>query len=357
MLNSSYVGPHGITATYGGWFHVYAFAIMSGIFLSIFASWVKFRRYRVPTDELVWSIVFIIPASLLGASFIGKDDPDKWLPFFDKFKFWEPGLSIHGGVLFGIIAGAIIFYIVGRKYKISLWIYGECIIPNILLGQVLGRWGNFFNHELLGNVVSHDSLWWLPAFIRDNCFALQGDVPEMSSGVIVYRAPIFLYESMANLGLWTIITFVVPNLGKWFGKKPWKVEPEKFNFNFKANLQYWWKTAFNPTQWRHKDTNHLTWTKMWNKAYFYQKVPPAVVKKELAACQTNISKSKKLYELNNPHHYRIMYAGVQMGLYFCGWNLIRFILELERPPSDLFLINRPVLDYTVLSNFCAIYRS
>lgn len=361
MLNLDDTWPHGITDTYGGWFHVYSFAIMLGIFASIIASWVKFRRYRVPTDSLAWSIVFIIPASLFGASYIGKDDPNHVISFFAKFAFWQPGLSIHGGVLFGIIAGAIIFYIVGRKYKISLWIYGDCIIPNILLGQVLGRWGNFFNHELLGNVVSYDSLSWLPAFIRDNCFKLIGGPsghPEINSdGSIVYRAPIFLYESLANLGLWLVITLIVPNLGKWFGKKPWKVEPDKFHFSFKENFKNWNKRTFNPKFWNkmNRDSQHLTWTKMWNDAYYYNKIPINVVNETLATIKPSgkiindyINKSKKLYEINNPHHYRMMHAGVQMGLYFFGWNLIRFILELQRPPEDLFLINRPVLDYVVL---------
>lgn len=361
MLNLNYIGPHGITDTYNGWFHVYAFAIMSGIFASIIASWVKFHRYRVPTDSLAWSIIFIIPAALFGASYLGKDDPNHPIGFFQKFAFWQPGMSIHGGVLFGIITGAIIFYIVGRKYKISLWIYADCIIPNILLGQVLGRWGNFFNHELLGNVVSYDSLSWLPAFIRDNCFRLIGGPdghPEINAdGSIVYRAPIFLYESLANLGLWLVITLIVPNLGKWFGKKPWKVEPNRFDFDFKANLKYWGKTTFNPSYWSktNRDLQHLTWRKMWNEAYYYQQVPKNIVNQAIASVQLSgkkindyINKSKKLYEINNPHRYGMMHAGVQAGLYFFGWNLIRFILELQRPPEDLFIINRPILDYTIL---------
>lgn len=367
FLNLDYVGPHGITDTYGGWFHVYSFAIMSGIFASIIGSWIKFRRYRVPSDSLTWSIVFIIPAALFGASFLGKDDPNNPMPFWSKFAFWHGGMSIHGGVLFGIMVGGIIFYIVGRKYKISLWIYGDCIVPNILLGQILGRWGNFFNHELLGSVVNYNSLSWLPAFIRDNCFKLIDGSPEMIGNHIVYRAPMFLYESLGNLGLFVIITFMVPNFGKWFGKKPWKVEPDKYHFDLKQNFKYWVFTTFNPKYWKKKnrDSNHLTWTKMWNNVYYYNKVPEDVVVKALAQVpevkttgywfddykqkiKHHIAISKKLYEINNPYNYRMMYAGVQIGLYLFGWNMIRFILELQREPQDLFLINRPTLDYTII---------
>lgn len=362
MLYLDYVGPHGISDTYGGWFHVYSFAIMSGIFVAVFASWIKLRRYGIPTDTLTWSIVFIIPAALLGASFLGKDNPEHPMPFFAKFAFWKGGLSIHGGVLFGIIAGVIIFYFVSRKYKISLWIYGDCIIPNILLGQVLGRWGNFFNHELLGSIVDYETLAWLPAFIRDNCFRLEGGIPEGGFTNTVFRAPIFLYESIGNLGLWAIITFIVPNLGKWWGKKPWKVEPDKYQFNFKDNFKYCIITVFNPKYWKkeNRNPNRLTWSEIWNQAYYQNKVPIALVKKRLAtipnfnssSSMSNFknyrTRSKVLYEINNPHQYRIMYAGVQIGLYLFGWNLIRFILELQRDKKDLFLINRPTLDYTVI---------
>jgi len=48
-------------------------------------------------------------------------------------------MSIHGGVLFGLIVGLIFFAIFKKKTKISLFVYGDCIIPNLLLGQVIGR--------------------------------------------------------------------------------------------------------------------------------------------------------------------------------------------------------------------------
>ncbi|MBY7704203.1 hypothetical protein JIY74_28570 [Vibrio harveyi] len=46
---------------------------------------------------------------------------------------------MHGGVFAGTFVGIIFFYIVGRRTKTSLLVYGDAIIPNILLGQVVGR--------------------------------------------------------------------------------------------------------------------------------------------------------------------------------------------------------------------------
>jgi phosphatidylglycerol:prolipoprotein diacylglycerol transferase len=43
--------------------------------------------------------------------------------------------------------------------RVSIWVYADCIVPAILLGQVIGRWGNYFNQELYGSIINdNDSL-------------------------------------------------------------------------------------------------------------------------------------------------------------------------------------------------------
>lgn len=375
MFNS-YVGPWGVTSDYG-WFHVYAFTMFLGMIASIAFSWYRLHSKKIPTDGLIWSVIFIIPASLLGASFFGKDDPMNPIGFWQKFAFWQAGMSIHGGVLFGAIVGIIFFAILGKKTKISLWVYGDCIIPNILLGQIIGRWGNFFNHELLGAIVGYSdtlnasnipALSWLPAFIRDNCFQLIGGSPEMSdTGQYVFRAPIFLYESLANLGFWVILTFVLPKSFHWFSKKPWKIEAKKYPLltrvdikNKDKNKMYIYFSLIR--------RNHLLKKKYWNESFYNYHIDKFVIKelnekykikksmvhkKDFFArydlmIKNYFARSNELYHLNNPKNYFVMRAGVQMWLYFFGWNLIRFCLELQRDDADLFIINQRVLDYAVL---------
>lgn len=392
MLPQPFVGPHDISNTYGGWFHVYSFTMFTGILVSILVSWYKLHRHRIPTDGLVMSVIFIIPASLFGASFLGKDDPLNPMSFFSKFAFWKGGLSIHGGVLFGVIAGIIFFGFVSRKTKVSMWIYGDCIIPNILLGQVIGRWGNFFNHELLGDIVGYSknygdashisAISWLPAWIRDNCFKLDtGGSPEMINGQYVFRAPIFLYESMANLGFWILLTFLVPRTFKWFSaKKPWKTEADRFKIltikeidatnyelvknqekNFVTYSFKWihYKLIFIKNRIILAFKNHPLKRKYWYEAFDNQRASEFELKNiqenyEIEAVRENslgayFKRSKALYHAYNPHGYFEMRSGVQMWLYFFGWNLIRFCLEMQRSEgSDLFIMNRRALDYTVL---------
>ncbi|ALA97924.1 prolipoprotein diacylglyceryl transferase [Spiroplasma kunkelii CR2-3x] len=351
--------PHNILATYGGWIHMYAVFITIGMICSVLACFIRLKLKKVPIEPLIWSIFAIIPFSLFGASFFGKYDVKNPILFFTLFAFWEPGMSIHGGVLFGTIIGLIVFGIVGRKAKVSLWVYTDCIIPNILLGQVLGRWGNFFNHELLGSVTSYDSLRWLPVFIRDNLWQWDGLSPETNNiGEIVFRQPIFLYESFFNFLAWLFITFFIPVAGQLFSKKPWKKDPKEYPFDLKYNFIHFFNRKY-------LKPDKMTWKEVWDKAYFNY-VPNQKQLDEMAKKSGQIDSSKKqtgftnrikkwwhndsaaLTKLNNPGRYAITRSGVQTGFYFFLWNLIRFILETQRDDTSLFIKNNRTLDYTVL---------
>lgn len=356
--------PHNILPTYGGWIHMYAVFITLGMICSILICIFRLKLKKISIEPFIWSIFIIVPFSLFWASFFGKfnnDVDNPWvsepgdLPFLTLFSFWKAGMSIHGGVLFGTIAGLIIFWIIGRKERISLWIYTDCIIPNILLGQVLGRWGNFFNHELLGSVTSYDSLRWLPAFIRDNLWQLKGLTPETNMGQIVFRQQIFLYESFFNFLAWLFITFFIPFSGQLFSKKPWKKNSKEYFFDAKYNFI----NFFNR---KYVKPNKMTWKEVWNKAYFnyvpkqkeLDKISKINVITDKSVFKKNIKKwwynnSAELTKLNNPGNYLITKSGVQTGFYFFLWNLIRFVLETQRDdPSTLFIKNNRTLDYIVL---------
>ena len=358
--------PHNIIATYDGWVHMYAVFITTGMILAVFASYIRLKTKKVPVEPLIWAVFIIIPFSLFGTSFFGKynEDPsqpligyDGGVPFWSLFAFWKAGLSVHGGVLFGVVVGIIVFAFVARKSRVSMWVYIDCIVPNILLGQVLGRWGNFFNHELLGYPVSYETLKWLPAFIRDNCFQWVGDHPELipGTGNIQWRAPIFLYESFWNFILWVILTFVIPNFSKVLGPKLWKKDPQKYPFDFKYSVRHFFNRKI-------EEPDKMTWKELWDKAFYYnnptqkqlEQIKPKKFKETSSPTINRLKKwwvndAKELTRLNNPEGYWITRSGVQAGLYFFGWNLIRFVLETQRENgADLFVMNNRPLDYAML---------
>lgn len=106
---------------------------------------------------------------------------------------WEGGLGIYGGVLGGLAYG----YYFAKKHKLSYLRWGDAVVPNLLLAQTIGRWGNFMNQEAYGRIVSEAYYTYFPEFIKAKMF-ING----------AYREPTFLYESIANLTGFLLITFV-----------------------------------------------------------------------------------------------------------------------------------------------------
>lgn len=107
------------------------------------------------------------------------------------FAIWEGGLAIHGGLIAAIIT-AIIFT---RKRGLSFWKVADIAAPGILVGQAIGRWGNFMNQEVYGGEVSRSFLesLMLPEFIINQMY-ING----------AYHHPTFLYES-----LWNVLGIIV----------------------------------------------------------------------------------------------------------------------------------------------------
>lgn len=87
---------------------------------------------------------------------------------------WNGGLAVHGGILLGLLA----LLLLSRYYGFSPWLAGDIIAPFLILGQALGRWGNYFNQEAYGYEVSPADVPW--AMYIDGA----------------YRHPTFLYESI-----------------------------------------------------------------------------------------------------------------------------------------------------------------
>ena len=111
-------------------------------------------------------------------------------------QIWNGGLAIQGGLLAGLIYGY--FYFKKRGYHFLD--VADTILPYVLIAQAIGRWGNFFNQEAYGSVVSHSFLksLMLPDFIVDRMF-ING----------AYHHPTFLYESIFCLISFAIIRLVI----------------------------------------------------------------------------------------------------------------------------------------------------
>ena len=109
----------------------------------------------------------------------------------DIIKVWEGGLAIHGGIIFGLLF--LLFY--AHKYKVNIVRLLDIVVVGLIIGQAIGRWGNFFNSEAYGPVTTLSFLKsiHLPQFIIDG-MNIDG----------FYRQPTFFYES-----IWCFIGFIL----------------------------------------------------------------------------------------------------------------------------------------------------
>lgn len=115
------------------------------------------------------------------------------------FAITEGGLAIQGGLLAGVLFG----YIYAKRKNINFIQIMDLIVPNVLIAQALGRWGNFVNQEAYGGVVSESFFNGFPVWIKEMMF-INGN----------YHHPTFLYESVANIIGWILIVLVLKRFSR-----------------------------------------------------------------------------------------------------------------------------------------------
>ena len=198
----------------GSWpIRTYSVCIMLGMIASIASIWYFWKREKYSAETLLLLIIIVIPSSILGARIwyiMGRpaSDTNPW------YAFWDGGLAIQGAVIFAAIGGTIMaaFHRDSMDMRKAI----SFIVPNVLIGQVIGRWGNFANHEVFGHVTSYSHVSWLGNWIAQNMFFhATGDYPGLVDG---YYIPLFLYESVINLFGWILLVWVLQTKTrrKWF---------------------------------------------------------------------------------------------------------------------------------------------
>ena len=137
-----------------------------------------------------------------------------WKTFVDVINIRQGGLAIYGG----LIAGVTVAFIFNKVRKLSLPLMGDTVCMGVLIGQILGRWGNFFNREAFGEFTNSFIRMAIPVdyFLEDGSFDnyLESGIinekmllnPEMVNGkgcITVY--PTFLLEGLWNLAILILI--------------------------------------------------------------------------------------------------------------------------------------------------------
>ncbi|MDD2377473.1 MAG: prolipoprotein diacylglyceryl transferase [Bacilli bacterium] len=151
------------------------------------------KRFNVPENFMINLFFFMIPLAIIGARlyYVAFNWSYYSNNLIDIVKLWEGGLAIHGAIIVGLIW--VIFYT--KRYKVRTLRILDFMALGLIIGQAIGRWGNFFNGEAHGPEIALETLqkFHLPEFI----------IEGMNIGGVYYH-PTFLYES-----IWCLIGFIL----------------------------------------------------------------------------------------------------------------------------------------------------
>ena len=157
--------------------------------------------YNVDREHFIDLTIAVIISGIIGARLyyvIFSFDYYKNNPL-SIFKVWEGGLGIYGGILLGLVAVIVCCKI----FKLNFWLVADIVSLGVILGQIAGRWGNFFNREAFGDYTNGFTAMMIPYdrvrsadFITDN---MMSNLIVEQGDVFVSVHPTFLYESLWNL--------------------------------------------------------------------------------------------------------------------------------------------------------------
>ena len=161
--------------------HFYGLIIALGLVLAVLYCCRRSKQFGLKEDDILDGVLWVTPFAIICARIYYvvfqwetyADDP------ISVFYIWKGGIAIYGGVI-GAVIGITVFC---RLKKIKVATVLDLVSMGFLIGQSLGRWGNFFNREAFG--AETDVLWKMGLM--------------NTAGEVMYVHPTFLYESLWNL--------------------------------------------------------------------------------------------------------------------------------------------------------------
>lgn len=194
----------------------YGIIIASGFLLAVLYMLHRAKDFGVTQDDVLDMILWAVPIGVVCARLyycifyweLYEDDPISML------YIWEGGLAIYGGIIGACIA--VVIY--SRKKKQNFSLLMDTASMSIVFGQIMGRWGNFFNREAFGDYTNNLFAMQLPvSAVRANEITqkMWDHVVTVNGVEYIQVHPTFLYESLWNVG---VLLFLF-----WFRKR------KKFN--------------------------------------------------------------------------------------------------------------------------------
>ena len=171
--------------------HYYGIIIALGLMLAVIYGWQRSKHFGIKQDDITDGVLWIVPLAVVCARlyyciFSWKDYAANPISIL---YIWNGGLAIYGGVIGAAIGVAVHCKI--KKIKLPALL--DLVALGFMIGQCIGRWGNFFNREAFGGITN--------SFLRMGLY-------NTFTGVTEYHHPTFLYESLWNLAGFIALHFL-----------------------------------------------------------------------------------------------------------------------------------------------------
>ena len=170
--------------------HYYGAIIARGLVLAVVYACRRSKDFGLKEDDLIDGVLWVTPFAILCARayyVIFRWAEEYAAKPISALYIWQGGLAIYGGVI-GAVIGIIVFC---KCRKIKPLVVLDVVSLSFLIGQSIGRWGNFFNREAFG---AETDVLWKMGLMKAN-------------GDIIYVHPTFLYESLWNACGFVILHF------------------------------------------------------------------------------------------------------------------------------------------------------
>lgn len=182
----------------------YGVIIAVGFLLAVWFCLKQAKHYGITSDNLIDVLLFAVPLSIIGAriyyivfyfsQFQTRVDGVLKPDFGKMIAIWDGGLAIYGGIIVAVLTA----FVVCKVKKIGFGAFCDLGCFGLLIGQAVGRWGNFFNREAFGGATTLP--WRMGLYVP----------------YYVEVHPTFLYESLWNLAGFLLLFWFVKKIGRKF---------------------------------------------------------------------------------------------------------------------------------------------
>ena len=200
--------PDPIAIHIGHGIYWYGICLALGVLAGVLLCMKQAGRFGLTEDHVLDLVLWAVPACIVGARLYYVifyldlyRNPDGSLNFGDMIAVWDGGLAIYGA----IIVAVLVAWLYARHKKIKFGALADLCVMGLLIGQAIGRWGNFMNREAFG---SETTLPW-----RMRLWTTPAEFIEVH--------PTFLYESLWNMLGLRLILFVLTRGRRFDGENTW----------------------------------------------------------------------------------------------------------------------------------------